>query len=264
MRSRCARRAWNCTSSTRHASTARSLAVARSPQIDRRRRRRRIRQRTVRGLRVGRRPRQAPRTMARHRRGNTRPRRRGAGSRVRADVGRMRSATTESVLPEPTVERAPQGNVRVHVVAGVPGAAGPVQARSVARVGGARTLWLTDAYFVGTSAYTHALRAAAADGVDVRLLVPGARDIPALSPFRALAIGRCSKPACGFSSGTARCCTPRPPWRTAYGHAWDRPTSIWRAGCPTTNSMWRSRMRPLLRRWLRRYEADIAHARRSC
>ena len=86
-------------------------------------------------------------------------------------------------LPVPTVERAPQGNVRVHVVAGVPGAAGiyrlDLLLASVAR----KTLWLTDAYFVGTSAYTQALRAAAADGVDVRLLVPGASDIPALSPL---------------------------------------------------------------------------------
>ena len=46
-----------------------------------------------------------------------------------------------------------------------------------------RQLWLTDAYFVGTSPYVQALRAAARDGVDVRLLVPGASDIPALSPL---------------------------------------------------------------------------------
>ena len=42
-----------------------------------------------------------------------------------------------------------------------------------------RTLWLTDAYFAGTSIYVQALRAAAEDGVDVRLLVPGpGSDIP--------------------------------------------------------------------------------------
>ena len=35
-------------------------------------------------------------------------------------------------------------------------------------------LWLADAYFAGTAAYVQALRAAAQDGVDVRLLVPGA------------------------------------------------------------------------------------------
>ncbi len=34
-------------------------------------------------------------------------------------------------------------------------------------------LWLTDAYFAGTPTYVQALRAAALDGVDIRLLVPG-------------------------------------------------------------------------------------------
>jgi len=40
------------------------------------------------------------------------------------------------------------------------------------------TLWLTDAYFVGVAPYVQALAAAARDGVDVRLLVPGSSDIP--------------------------------------------------------------------------------------
>jgi cardiolipin synthase len=39
-------------------------------------------------------------------------------------------------------------------------------------------LWLTDAYFVGTAPYVQALSAAARDGVDVRLLVPGTSDVP--------------------------------------------------------------------------------------
>src|SRR5262249_59931636 len=46
-----------------------------------------------------------------------------------------------------------------------------------------KTLWLTDAYYAGTTQYVQALRAAAQDGVDVRLLVPGASDIPVLRPF---------------------------------------------------------------------------------
>lgn len=41
-----------------------------------------------------------------------------------------------------------------------------------------RTLWLTDAYFVGTTGYVRTLCDAARDGVDVRLLVPGASDLP--------------------------------------------------------------------------------------
>jgi cardiolipin synthase len=46
-----------------------------------------------------------------------------------------------------------------------------------------KTLWLTDAYFVGTTSYVQALRGAALDGVDVRLLVPGASDIQILVPL---------------------------------------------------------------------------------
>ena len=71
------------------------------------------------------------------------------------------------------------GDVDLRVVASTPGTGGlyrldPLVA-SIAR----RTLWLTDAYFAGTSSYVQALRAAAQDGVDVRLLVPGpGSDIP--------------------------------------------------------------------------------------
>jgi cardiolipin synthase len=44
-------------------------------------------------------------------------------------------------------------------------------------------LWLTDAYYAGTAPYVQALRAAAKDGVDVRLLVPNGTDIPILRPL---------------------------------------------------------------------------------
>jgi cardiolipin synthase len=39
-------------------------------------------------------------------------------------------------------------------------------------------IWLTDAYYAGTTPYVRALTAAARDGVDVRLLLPNATDIP--------------------------------------------------------------------------------------
>ncbi|MBA3507868.1 MAG: cardiolipin synthase B [Betaproteobacteria bacterium] len=75
------------------------------------------------------------------------------------------------------------GNVRLRVIAGVPNAAGTYRldllVASIAR----EHLWLTDAYFIATAAYTQALSAAARDGVDVRLLVPGASDVPAVSPL---------------------------------------------------------------------------------
>jgi len=81
------------------------------------------------------------------------------------------------IISEDTPAKA--GEIDVRVVASTPGSAslyrlGPLVA-SLAR----RTLWLTDAYFAGTSVYVNALGAAAADGVDVRLLVPGpGSDIP--------------------------------------------------------------------------------------
>ncbi len=40
-----------------------------------------------------------------------------------------------------------------------------------------RTLWITDAYFIGTAAYIEALGRAARDGVDVRLLLPRDSDV---------------------------------------------------------------------------------------
>jgi cardiolipin synthase A/B len=42
---------------------------------------------------------------------------------------------------------------------------------------------MADAYYAGTTLYVQALRAAAKDGVDVRLLVPNATDIPLLKPL---------------------------------------------------------------------------------
>ena len=75
----------------------------------------------------------------------------------------------------------PSGQVRVRVVEGAPSATGTYRL-DLAIAGFVRQhLWLTDAYFVGTAAYVQALAAAARDGVDVRLLVPGASDIPVVA-----------------------------------------------------------------------------------
>jgi cardiolipin synthase len=71
----------------------------------------------------------------------------------------------------------------VRVVAGMPDAASVFRLDQVIASAARRYLWLTDAYFVGVSAYVQALCAAARDGVDVRLLVPGASDIALLQPI---------------------------------------------------------------------------------
>jgi cardiolipin synthase len=75
------------------------------------------------------------------------------------------------------------GDVKLHVIANEPEVAGTFRMDLIVASIARRNLWLTDAYFVGTTPFVQALRAAARDGVDVRLLVPGSSDIPAVSPL---------------------------------------------------------------------------------
>jgi cardiolipin synthase A/B len=73
------------------------------------------------------------------------------------------------------------GEVAVRVIATEPNTVGLYRLEQLVAAGARRYLWLTDAYFVGTTMYVQALRAAAQDGVDVRLLVPSASDIPVIN-----------------------------------------------------------------------------------
>ena len=72
----------------------------------------------------------------------------------------------------------PAGDVAVRVIDSRPATMGLYRFDQLIAGIARRTLWLTDAYFVGTTSYVQALCDAARDGVDVRLLVPGASDIP--------------------------------------------------------------------------------------
>jgi len=86
--------------------------------------------------------------------------------------------------PGPELEAIPAaGDVAVRVVASAPAKLGLFRVDQFVASIATRSLWLTDAYFGGSASYVQALRAAARDGVDVRLLVPGATDIPVLRPF---------------------------------------------------------------------------------
>src|SRR4029079_9174464 len=75
------------------------------------------------------------------------------------------------------------GEATLRVISGMPNAASVFRLDQVIASAARRYLWLTDAYFVGVTPYVQALCAAARDGVDVRLLVPGASDIPVLQPL---------------------------------------------------------------------------------
>ncbi|MGZ8202106.1 MAG: phospholipase D-like domain-containing protein [Burkholderiales bacterium] len=70
------------------------------------------------------------------------------------------------------------GDVTLRVLATVPSLAGLYRLDQLIAAMATRTLWLTDAYFIGVAPYVQALRSAALDGVDVRLLVPGTSDVP--------------------------------------------------------------------------------------
>lgn len=83
----------------------------------------------------------------------------------------------EDELPEPeTIPVA--GDASLRVVASLPNTAGLYRFDQLIAAVARNSLWLTDAYFVGATSYVQALRSAAQDGVDVRLLVPGNTDIP--------------------------------------------------------------------------------------
>jgi cardiolipin synthase A/B len=84
-------------------------------------------------------------------------------------------------FPPSLATAEPAGNVSLRVIATQPATAGMYRLDQLIASMARESLWLTDAYFVGVAPYVQALVAAAQDGVDVRLLVPGSSDIPAVA-----------------------------------------------------------------------------------
>ena len=82
-------------------------------------------------------------------------------------------STKQTVAPLPDAALLLEaGNVALRVFADVPSKARLFRLDQLIASAARRTLWLTDAYFVGFAPYVQALCAAALDAVDVRLLVP--------------------------------------------------------------------------------------------
>jgi CDP-diacylglycerol--glycerol-3-phosphate 3-phosphatidyltransferase/cardiolipin synthase len=73
---------------------------------------------------------------------------------------------------------APCGRVALRVIGTTPTTAKLYRLDLLVASIAHHSLWLTDAYFMGTPVYLEALKQAARDGVDVRLLVPRSSDIP--------------------------------------------------------------------------------------
>ncbi len=80
-------------------------------------------------------------------------------------------------------ETSVAGNMSVRIVASEPWRARLLRLDELVAGAARETLWLTDAYYAAMPSHVQALRAAALDGVDVRLLVPGGTDIPLLRPL---------------------------------------------------------------------------------
>ncbi len=75
------------------------------------------------------------------------------------------------------------GKVNLRVIGTEPETAGMFRLDQLVSAIARSRLYLSDAYFAGTTTYVQALVAASKDGVDVRLLLPGASDIAFLSPL---------------------------------------------------------------------------------
>ncbi len=80
-------------------------------------------------------------------------------------------------LPSPE-QSAAAGNMGLWVIAGVPDSMGLYRLEQLVALIVERSLWLADAYFVATTGYVRALTGAAQAGIDVRLLVPSASNLP--------------------------------------------------------------------------------------
>jgi cardiolipin synthase len=94
--------------------------------------------------------------------------------------------TGEAITEDEMVEReslTQMGEVAVCIVATEPATANMMRLGLLIAALATKRLWLTDAYYAATSSYVQSLRAAARDGVDVRLLVPNGTDIPILRPL---------------------------------------------------------------------------------
>jgi len=94
-----------------------------------------------------------------------------------------------AMLGDPiAVDELPQtaraaGNTTLRIVATEPATAGMMRVDQLVATLATSRLWLTDAYYAGTTSYVQALRAAAKDGIDVRLLVPNSTDLPLMRPL---------------------------------------------------------------------------------
>ncbi len=100
---------------------------------------------------------------------------------------RIRLPEESAVVPATPIDVAepqedtPCCNAPIRVVSGLPGRSRIYRLTQVLLANAASRIWITDAYFLTPPTMYEALTAAARDGVDVRVLVPGRSDLPWIS-----------------------------------------------------------------------------------
>jgi cardiolipin synthase len=143
-------------------------------------------------------------------------------------------------LPAPDLSSrsavAPAGAVAVRVVATEPSQAGLFRLDLLVSALARRSLWLADAYFLATSPYIEALRSAARDGVDVRLLVPGASDLRIVSALSRAGYRPLLEAGIRVFEWNGPMMHSKTAVIDAAGLGWDRRTPTSRAGSGTTSS----------------------------
>lgn len=105
---------------------------------------------------------------------------------IESEFAKVWAMTGEPLSHEYVARRdalEPAGDVALRVVGGEPASAEILRVDQLVATLARERLWLTDAYYAGTFSYVQSLRAAAEDGVDVRLLLPSVSDLPFLRPL---------------------------------------------------------------------------------
>jgi cardiolipin synthase len=97
-----------------------------------------------------------------------------AFERIWSEIG---DPMPESLCGEPDTVRA-RGDTPVWIIEGEPGRSRVFRTLSLVAAHATSRLWITDPYFVAPRPVSEALAAAARDGVDVRVLVPGHNNWP--------------------------------------------------------------------------------------
>jgi cardiolipin synthase len=101
-----------------------------------------------------------------------------AGALDRAFSAVWRRAGPPLPPDELDADPAARGDSAVRIVAGAPGRARIYRTLQLLAAGASERLWITDAYLIPPPPLYAALVDAARGGVDVRILVPGASDVP--------------------------------------------------------------------------------------